>query len=307
MTQTPHTPAAPGWYDDPQDATLLRYFDGIVWTANTTPRRSPTADASVIGRALPGSGGPAARSTGWGQSRQQGRGAWPQQPGQPGQPGQQGEPGQPGQPGQWPGPGMPPTSQGPYGPGWATPRRDVLPDGAVLAEWWRRLLGRVLDIVVTTVTTVILAFPWLRDAASTMSDFFARTVQAAEAGGTPPDQAALMEQALQVALPVTLIGIVVSLVYEVAFLTTRGATPGKMVVGTFVRRVGSSGRLSVVDVLKRQAIAVSTALLGLVPLVSVFASGLRLLDPAWLLWDPKRQALHDKVADTVVVLRNPQR
>ena len=30
---------------------------------------------------------------------------------------------------------------------------------------------------------------------------------------------------------------------------------------------------------------------------------LSVLDPAWLLWDPKRQALHDKVAETVVVLK----
>jgi len=30
---------------------------------------------------------------------------------------------------------------------------------------------------------------------------------------------------------------------------------------------------------------------------------LSILDPAWLLWDPKRQCLHDKLADTVVVLR----
>ena len=41
--------------------------------------------------------------------------------------------------------------------------------------------------------------------------------------------------------------------------------------------------------------------------MGLFAPVVRLLDPAWLLWDPKRQALHDKVADTVVVLRNPQR
>ena len=62
-----------------------------------------------------------------------------------------------------------------------------------------------------------------------------------------------------------------------------------------------------VTALKRQAIQVGTSLLGLVPFVSVFASLLSLLDPAWLLWDPKRQALHDKVADTVVILKNPRR
>ena len=62
-----------------------------------------------------------------------------------------------------------------------------------------------------------------------------------------------------------------------------------------------------VDALKRQAIDAVTTLLSLVPLLGLFAPVVRFLDPAWLLWDPKRQALHDKVADTVVVLRNPQR
>jgi uncharacterized RDD family membrane protein YckC len=80
-----------------------------------------------------------------------------------------------------------------------------------------------------------------------------------------------------------------------------------MVVGTVVRRVGAPGKLTVVDALKRQAIDAGTTLLSLVPLLGLFAPVLRFLDPAWLLWDPKRQALHDKVADTVVVLRNPTR
>ena len=43
MTETPQTPSGPGWYDDPHDPLLLRYFDGVLWTANTTPRESPTA------------------------------------------------------------------------------------------------------------------------------------------------------------------------------------------------------------------------------------------------------------------------
>ena len=29
---------APGWYPDQQDAALMRYFDGRVWTAQTQPR-----------------------------------------------------------------------------------------------------------------------------------------------------------------------------------------------------------------------------------------------------------------------------
>ena len=42
------TPTGPGWYDDPQDAAQLRYFDGVVWTAHTTPRSTrPTGQAAV--------------------------------------------------------------------------------------------------------------------------------------------------------------------------------------------------------------------------------------------------------------------
>ena len=59
------TPAGPGWFDDPDDPLLLRYFDGVVWTDHTTPRTSPTAESSTIGRAndVPS----AATRTGWGQ------------------------------------------------------------------------------------------------------------------------------------------------------------------------------------------------------------------------------------------------
>jgi uncharacterized RDD family membrane protein YckC len=284
-------PAGPGWYEDEHDPLLLRYFDGVVWTSHTTPRRSPTAQASTIGRATPGvipgrAGNP---------------GAWAQ-PGQQGQPGPQDQPG----PGQAPG-AMPPAGYNPYTQGWAAPRGDVLPDGAVLAEWWRRLVGRIIDVVITAVITVVVAFPWISQAASTMSDFFAKTLQAAENGSTPPSQSEFTEQFLTVALPITLVSIVVSLVYETVFLTMRGATPGKMIMGTVVRRVEGPGRLSVVTALRRQVIWVGTSLLSLVPLLSILGSALSILDPAWLLWDAKRQCLHDKLADTVVVLRNPGR
>jgi hypothetical protein len=30
--------ASSGWYNDPSDATLLRYFDGANWTGHTAPR-----------------------------------------------------------------------------------------------------------------------------------------------------------------------------------------------------------------------------------------------------------------------------
>jgi uncharacterized RDD family membrane protein YckC len=275
------TPPGPGWYEDLQDPALLRYFDGVVWTANTTPRRSPTADASVIGRATPGV-----------------------IPGQAGTHGAQGGAGQQA-PGQWQGGGMPPEGYNAYQQSWASPRGDVLPDGAVLAEWWRRLVGRIIDFVIVGVITLVVAIPFVAKVLSTLSDYFEQTVKAAESGGTPPSQTAFAADFAEAILPITLIAIVVSLIYETVFLTTKGATPGKMLVGTLVRRVEGPGRLSVATALRRQVIAVGTSLLSLVPIASIFASILSLLDPAWLLWDPKRQCLHDKVADTVVILKNP--
>ena len=260
---------------------LLRYFDGVVWTSHTTTRRSPTAGDSTIGRATPGV-----------------------IPGRAGNPGAWSQPGPQGQqqvPGQWQGGGMPPSGPNPYQGGAS------LPDGAVLAEWWRRLVGRILDIIVTTVITVVLAFPWLGTVSSAMSDYVQQAQAAAESGAPQPDSAALTEQILSVSVPIALISVLVSLVYQTVFLTTRGATPGKMVVGTVVRRVGGPGKLTVVDVLKRQLIDIATTIGSLVPVIGLFAPVVRFLDPAWLLWDPKRQCLHDKVADTVVVLRNPQR
>jgi Protein of unknown function (DUF2510) len=32
------TVASPGWYPDPNESSLMRYFDGHAWTAETQPR-----------------------------------------------------------------------------------------------------------------------------------------------------------------------------------------------------------------------------------------------------------------------------
>lgn len=280
------TPAGPGWYDDPDDPSLLRYFDGVVWSAHTTPRTSPSAGDSTIGRAndVPR----AAARTGWAG------------PGAGAQTGQQ-------RPDQAPwGQGGTPPPQGwgtAYGQAWQQQRKDVLPDGAVLAEWWRRLFARILDWLVVYVVTLVVAIPWLGDAARALDEYWTAAVQAAQSGAPQPDTAPFAEALLAVALPVTMISLVLTVLYEVVFLVWRGATPGKMLFGMVVRRSGGAGRLTVVDALRRQVITVATNLLALIPVVGLLGTVVSVLDPAWLLWDPRRQALHDKVADTVVVLR----
>ena len=284
------TPAGPGWYDDPDDASQLRYFDGVVWSSHTTPRKSPTVQDSVIGRGTQQLDG-AGLQGGWVHP-----GA-PQQGG-PQAPGPQG-PGASGWSGSAYGGGQ---GYGGYGTAYAQ-RRDVLPDGAVLAQWWRRLLARILDSVITSVMAVIVAIPWLGPLFTAVSDFIDASVAAAGAGGAMPDQNAYINELLAASLPITIVSLVVGLLYETVFLVWRGATPGKMALGTVVRRVGGPGKLTVVDAIRRQLVGLATAVVGVVPVVGLLGSIVSILDPAWLLWDPKRQTLHDKVADTVVVLK----
>ncbi len=283
------TPSGPGWYDDPDDASQLRYFDGVVWSSHTTPRKSPTIDDSVIGRGAQQPDG-AGLQGGW------------VHPGatQPGAP-QQGGPQGPGQ-GGWSGPGYGGGQGYGGGPAYAQ-RRDVLPDGAVLAQWWRRLLARILDSFITSIVALVVAIPWLGPMFSAVTDFVDATVAAAEAGGAMPDQNAYITEMLTASLPITIVSLFVGLLYETVFLVWRGATPGKMALGTVVRRVASPGKLTMVDAIKRQLIGLATAAVGVLPVVGLLGSIVSILDPAWLLWDPKRQTLHDKLADTVVVLK----
>ncbi|MGL5930724.1 MAG: RDD family protein [Dermatophilaceae bacterium] len=266
-------PTAPGWYEDPDDPAVLRYFDGVMWTAHTAPRRSPTVEQSTIGRAAAAADFPPGS----------GRSAGADSPVYPAQL-----------------PGSAPSAQ--YGSPWEA-RRDVLPDGAVLAQWWRRLLARVLDSLLNAVATTVLGWTFVQELASVFGRYVTDSVDAAERGAAPPDQTAFATAVADVILPITVIGLLVAVVYEVGFLMWRGATPGKMALGTQVRRTDAPGPLSATTAVRRQAISVAATVVGLVPFVGLLGTVLSILNPAWLLWDPKRQALHDKVADTVVVIR----
>ena len=64
--------------------------------------------------------------------------------------------------------------------------------------------------------------------------------------GAMTDQNAYITEMLTASLPITIVSLFVGLLYETVFLVWRGATPGKMALGTVVRRVGSPGKLTVV-------------------------------------------------------------
>jgi uncharacterized RDD family membrane protein YckC len=87
--------------------------------------------------------------------------------------------------------------------------------------------------------------------------------------------------------------ILVTILYETWFIGLRGQTPGKMVVRISVVRVENGDRPGWGRALVR---SVLPAVANLVPFGGLIVYG-------WLLWDPRRQGLHDKVAQTLVVAR----
>ena len=293
MTQQPA-----GWYDDPQDPAQLRYWDGVIWSSHVSPKISPAVERSTIG--MPYGVIPAA--------------ARPQSPGSQGAQGprtvqdgfaspQQGQ-GQQGHTGnEWPAYGQGPGALGQPTQGWQSQGLATTPDGVVLSGWWKRVLARILDGFIVWILALPFTYTALKRTVIVFNDYLQQVITAADAGSAAPVQpTAELTSAL---MPVTLTVLVFYLVYEIGFLTWRGATPGRMIVGISVRLRDTPGPPPLVAVLKRTAVKDGGSILGAVPFlkaVSPLFSLFTLVDDLWPLWDPKKQAIHDKVAATNVVV-----
>ena len=258
-----------GWYDDPQDPSQLRYWDGVIWSGHVTPKVSPTVEQSQIG--MPYSVAPAA--------------ARPQAPGSHGA---QGAPAAQG--GEWPAYGQPPAPQAQPQLGWQS-HPSTTPDGVQLAGWWPRVGARVLD----GLFTFVLALPftgwfYYRYLVTVMD--WSRDLAAQSAAGSAAVVALPPWDAYKFAFTAAIIGLLVAVAYEVFFLSRSGATPGKKIAGISVRLRDRAGPPPMKAILGRSACYFGFKLVSILGLVDVL----------WPLWDDKKQALHDKVVATNVVV-----
>ena len=277
-----------GWYDDPSDQHRLRYWDGILWTDRTVPKQSPTAGASTIGRAVD----PYAASA---QVAPTPPVSDPYPPVAPyGQP-----PAPYGQPPAGRDYGAAPTYQ------WR-PSGPTTPDGVPLAQWWQRLVAALIDGIVVQILGVALAFPWWRDFLSWYVDFLSGAASRTSSVDPVSLITQISEELARYMVPIVLIQAVVTFTYHVLFLNRNGASLGKLALGIRVRRVGRPGPLTVIEAARRQALALVLTVLGLVPIIGSVTGLLGYLDEAWLLWDPRRQCLHDKLGDTLVEQKPPK-
>lgn len=200
-------------------------------------------------------------------------------------------------------PGTQPATHAAY----ALQQGPTTPDGVPLAGWGIRLAAYLIDLVPIWLVSTVLSIP----AQLAMQDDIDRlTEQLAETG----DMAAFWDgwlattrESMTWQWPLTLVVVA----YFVLMLRFRGATLGKLAVGLRVRRRDEPGRLPWSTVLIRVAafngvgflpvLALYTGSWLLIVLTLVALTGYVLADALWPLWDPKRQALHDKVARTNVV------
>jgi uncharacterized RDD family membrane protein YckC len=302
MTQSPGWPPE-GWYPNPENPEQQRWWDGQAWTEHVAVG-APMAP----GYEQPPAGAPTQLTAQPAQPNYQPESYQPQtyQPQQPGPSPYAAQPTAPGQPtpyaGQQPSYPQPyPQQPGGYAPypgypgypsGTGAPR-GLLPDGARVAGWWWRVLARVIDGLVTTVPSLIVAAPFLRRIVDKFRDWVDQVDAANQVNGPLPrfDTGSIARDLL-------LVGVIAGLVtigYEVVMLKLCAGTVGKLICGLRVREWDRRGPLAWATIGKR---VLAAQVAAAVPQVG----GLYyLVDVLWPLWDGKMQALHDKVAGTAVV------
>lgn len=329
-----------GWYDDPQDANNLRYWDGVQWTNHTSPRQKPNLEQSGIGspnlqgqgQGQPGQQGygrVGQAGPGYGQQEQQGFGQQgygaPGQPGpqgygaagQQGQESQQGQGyGQPsqqgyGQPGQPNNPYAGQTGQQPYQygdrqGGWGQP----MPGGGYANAYGgpttrdgQPLAGWGMRFLARLIDGVLLSLILgVIGLALVAPDFLSNMTDWFEDLAAGASSSAVLPGDLQSdILRLGLFTGLGTLVYEALMLKFFGATVGKMATGLRVRPVDGDGNLPWSTAVIRALVWNGPSLLGGIPGLGTAGSLFTIVNGLWPLWDKRRQSLNDKIANTAVV------
>jgi uncharacterized RDD family membrane protein YckC len=181
--------------------------------------------------------------------------------------------------------------------------RRTTADGQVLAGWWARVAASLLDGVLVAVLGCIVGWRYVQDIGSSYRQFLSASVQAAEAGAAAPEPRALLDAVAGPLLATSVIFVLVGLAFEVGFLKSCQATPGKLALGLQVRPCDRPGPLCWRAAVLRWAGKGGAGLLRFLPFGVVVYALYAVLDHLWPLGDQHRQALHDKVARTYVVRR----
>lgn len=167
-----------------------------------------------------------------------------------------------------------------------------------LAPYLTRVVAYLMDTLVIAVVSLVLGGFFLWKAVEPIAD---RLDSAMVAGDVRAISSALAEAGLGWLAAFLAVQLVVMLAYHTFFLTRWGATPGKLLLGISVRRVDRPGVLDVDTAVRRVGFQAVLQALGNVPVIASIATILVIIDLVWPLADLRKQALHDKVAKTIVI------
>ncbi|MFN8126121.1 MAG: RDD family protein [Candidatus Nanopelagicales bacterium] len=271
------TPAA-GWYPDPAGSGRLRYWNGQAWTGHVSPPdpepepvvATPEPDPEPPTLTAPPVFAPVAAAP----------------------------------------PVAPTQAPQAVGPGWQQPAvADRLgPDGQVLSGWWRRFFGYLIDAVLISIIAalVIGIYAAMTGGFGTLfnADAWSALLAKAEANpGYQPSQAEIEGLLGPGLLPligwVTVVSLFLNFLNGVVLVASSGQTVGDRVVGT--RKVTAGRHIPGFGAaMLRWLIPVALSLLQVLPVIGIAALAVWVLDYLWPLWDQRRQALHDKAAQTYV-------
>lgn len=279
---------ASGWYDDPQNPDLLRYWDGILWSGRTMPKVKPGLDQSRIGDARrqyeeeqerKRAAEEARAAAGYGQRPQLRPYQQAQQPTS-----QQ----------------YPRASQSPYAPqqGYAPRQGKAAPDGEPTASWGRRLLAYIFDNILLSIVAVAVSWSWLHPWVTTITHWYDDLFAAARAGRPQPP---IPNAVYNVPWQFPLIALLLYLAYEIVLVAWRGQTLGHLIFGVRVRGAESTAKPDLRAAVIRSVVKGVSNITSLVPFVASLGSVFTLIDGLVPLGDNSAQSLHDKAAKTYVV------
>ena len=276
MTEQPHAPVSSGWYDDPRDATQLRYGDGILWTERTMPKLRPGLDH--VGEARPvqhvdapprRDGEPRTYPAHWGpegSGEQQHRFGAPQ-----------------------------PRAHDQRPTAFGTSAGE--PSGV-----WRRFFAYFLDRIIFGVPVTLAMLPFLHSWIDEFRDFIDEASTAASNGGQMP---AFPDDLTSPPLVLALALFVAGFVYDTLMTSLRGATLGKSALGIRVAPIEegdprSPQKLPMARSAVRALIKYVPDLMSLVAVLAGIAGLLQIAILLWALSNRLRQGLDDLAARSVV-------
>ncbi|HEY2574959.1 MAG TPA: RDD family protein [Streptosporangiaceae bacterium] len=166
-----------------------------------------------------------------------------------------------------------------------------------LAEWWRRLLGRLIDALVVAVVLTPAAIPLLSGPLHRLAQVSSKYPNI----NSPGAQSALASadgKLFGAFWVIVVITAVIWFLYDSLQHAKWGQTLGKRAMST--RVVSAYDRSPITGA----AAAKRAAVYALIPVIPLIGSLFALLNELWLLWDRRRQCLHDKAAHTIVIKTN---